>query len=208
MSAPRRPTSLLRSLAAAAALALFGAPAHAEAPKTITIAFPGVGVGGKQFGGGNAAAVVHVRQALEKAFAKDGTRIVWEFYKGAGPAINEGLANGKIDFTYIGELPAVMARAAGLDTRVLLSTATRNNTYVAVRKGSPIRTIGDLKGKIVANFKGTALHLSANRILGEAGLTERGLKMINLDIANSQTALATGQIDALISTYNLLLLQE
>lgn len=209
---PSHPTRLvthIARIAAGIALLVLATPAaSAEAPKTITIAFPGVGIGGKQFGGGNAAAVVHVQRRLEKAFAKDGTRITWEFYKGAGPAINEGMANGKIDFAYLGELPAIMARSAGLDTRVLLSTATGNNTYIAVAKGSKIRSVKDLKGKVITNFKGTALHLSANRVLAEAGLSERDLKVINLEPANAQTALATGQIDAMVSSYNLLLLRD
>src|SRR5690606_38857577 len=79
-------------------LGLMGAqPAFAQAadkPSEIRIAYSGAGAGGRPLGGGNPLAVAHQQQLFEDEFAKDGIRIVWNFFPGAGPATNEATARG------------------------------------------------------------------------------------------------------------------
>lgn len=36
------------------------------------------------------------------------------FFKGAGPVVNEALANGQVDFAYLGDLAAIIGKANGL----------------------------------------------------------------------------------------------
>jgi sulfonate transport system substrate-binding protein len=57
--------------------------------------------------------VINSRQLLEKEFANDGIQVKWTFFKGAGPVINEALANGQVDFAYLGDLAASSASPAG-----------------------------------------------------------------------------------------------
>ena len=80
--------------------------------------------------GGSPGGVVRVNQWLEQAFAADGVKVEWLFFKGAGPAVNEALSNRQIDFAYQGDLPQVVGRANGLKTKLLLVSGARNNLYL------------------------------------------------------------------------------
>jgi sulfonate transport system substrate-binding protein len=67
---------------------------------------------------------------------------------------------------------------------------------VVANRQSDITALTGLKGKSVANFQGTALQLTADRILASAGLNESDLNMVNLDPLTALQAVVQGQIDA------------
>lgn len=203
----------------ALAVVLIGGVVEVQAaePEAIRIGFPGAGLNGKQVYGLGTVSVAQVHGAIEKELAADGIKVEWQFLKGAGPAVNEALASGRLDFAVIGDLPAVMGRAGGLKTRLLLTQMARTNTYVAVpiqgaaRPGEtlpPVASIADLKGRTVANFKGTNAHLAANRILATEGLTERDLKVVNLDPSAAFAALAAHQVDAAFGAFYMLAIRD
>jgi sulfonate transport system substrate-binding protein len=56
--------------------------------------------------------------------------------------------------------------------------------------------VKDLKGHKLAIFRGTNHHLAVNKVLAANGLSERDLKIINMDTATMSAALATRDIDA------------
>ena len=136
------------------------------------------------------------QQIFEKAFADQGIQIRWSFFKGAGPVINEAFANGQVDLAYLGDLAAIIGRSNGLDTRLLSATARGVKQYLGVVPGSGIKTLQDLKGKRVAIFRGTATQLSFDAALASEGLSEKDIKVINLDFSAAVSALAAKQIDA------------
>ncbi|XAH23955.1 ABC transporter substrate-binding protein [Xylophilus sp. GW821-FHT01B05] len=190
-------------------LASWTAPAHAQGrPEAIRIGFSAAPVGTPPVSSGNAVAIAHWKGWLEDEFKADGIRIEWYFFRGAGPAVNESLSTGQLDFAAQGDLPAIVARAGGLKTRLLLASGARNNLYVAVPPDSPLRTIADLRGKRVALFKGTSGQLPTNRLLAEHGLAEKDLRAINLDYASMQAALTTRDIDAAFGGMELLKLRD
>lgn len=163
--------------------------------KQIRIAVPDISAG-KTPSGAGVVDVLRDRQDLEKEFAADGIEVQWTFFKGAGPAVNEALANGQVDFAYLGDLPAIVGKANGLDTRLLSATARDVKQYLGVLPGSGITSLETLKGKRVAIFRGTATQLSFDAALASKGLTERDFKVINLDYNAASAALAAKQIDA------------
>ncbi|MEW5544288.1 ABC transporter substrate-binding protein [Pseudomonas soli] len=193
---------LLAALLSAAPVA-----AHAAQPDVIRIAVPDLSAGSKPSAGG-VVDVLRDQQLLEKEFAKDGIRIDWRFFKGAGPVVNEALANGQADFAYLGDLAAIIGKASGLDTRVLSAGVRGVKSYLGVVPGSGIHSLQDLKGKRVAVFRGTANQLSFASALASQGLSERELKVINLDFNAANAALAAKQIDATWGLSNLLSLRE
>lgn len=192
-------TSSLLGLFAAPVLAgLLGAYvplASAAPPKEIRIAVPDVSAGSSHSGGG-VVDVLYTRQLLEKEFANDGIAVKWSFFKGAGPVVNEAFANGQVDFAYLGDLAAIIGKSGGLDSRLLAATARGVNHYLGVQPGSGIKTLEDLKGKRVGIFRGTASQLSFDNALASVGLSEKDLKVINLDFSAALSALAARQIDA------------
>jgi sulfonate transport system substrate-binding protein len=190
-------TMTLKALSLAAGLlALAAAPAFAE-PVTIRIAYAGIGEGGRPYVGGSVAGVVASERYLERAFEGDpDVKVEWYYLKGAGPAVNEGLANDQIDFAFEGDLPSLTARANGLKTKILLAANSRNNLYVIAPPDSEARSIADLKGKRVAQFRGTSTHLTTEQVLGAQGLSDRDFRFVSMDDATALAAVAAKQVDA------------
>ena len=181
--------------------------AHAEpAPSVIRIGVAAEGLGGRPYAYRLSLDVARAQGLLEKEFASSGTRIEWHYFRAAGPAVSEALASHQVDFVFHGDLPSVIVRSTGIKTRYLLPLYARSNIYVAVSAGSRIKTLADLKGKVVSNFRGTATQLVAARVLSSVGLSERDLRLVSLDTAGANAALATGQIDAafcMLTTFGL-----
>lgn len=187
----------------ASALIAVGLPLSAgaqENPKVIRIAFSSAGVGGKPAAASGLLATAHQRGILEKEFAKDGIKVEWTFFVGAGPATNEALALKKIDFATQGDLPLIVARANGLRTRILLTDSRFSRNYVVVPTASSVQTLADLKGKKVTVQKGTATQLTLNRLLEQAGLKESDLRVIDMVSDSQKAALSTGDVDASIQS--------
>lgn len=173
-------------------------------PTVIRFASPMVGTGNRPVGYGNYYASVQTLGLLEKEFQKDGIKVQWNNFKGAGPAINESYANGLVDITWLGDLPALIGKASRLDTKLVAIGGTNDNTYLAVPTGSSAKSIADLKGKRIGFFKGTNLHLSIINVIKKYGLTEKDFRFVNMDGAVGYAALASGDIDAIWSNQSLL----
>jgi sulfonate transport system substrate-binding protein len=191
-----------------AALGIIATNAFAAQPITVRIGVASQGFGDPPVFGGSPAATAQLQHRVEDALKPDGVKVEWLFFKGAGPAVNEALANSQLDFAYQGDLPAVLGRANGLKTHLLLEANVRTGVYLAVPPDSDIKSVKDLKGKRVAIFRGTNLQLVADNVLQANGLSERDLRVINLDTAAAEAALASKGIDAVFLDYNLFKLQR
>lgn len=183
-----------------------GASAGEALPREIRIAVPDLSAGSQHSGGG-VVDVLRSQRIFEQALAADGVQVRWLFFKGAGPVINEAFANGQVDLAYLGDFAAIIGKAGGLDTRLLSATARNVQHYLGVPPGSPIHTLEDLRGKRVAVFRGTASQLSFAQALASRGLSEREVKVVNLDFNASTAALAARQVDAAWGSTNLLALR-
>ncbi|WP_323120203.1 ABC transporter substrate-binding protein [Burkholderia alba] len=185
----------LKPLALLALAWTFAASGAAAAQTVIRIAVPDVSAGPKPAGGG-IVDVLYVNKLLEKAFANQGVEVRWTHFKGAGPAINEAFANRQVDLAFLGDLAAVIGRANGLDTRLVVALARDVNGFLAVTPGSGVTDLRTLKGKQVGVFRGTALQLSFDSVLQSEGLSERDFRVVNLDPNAAAAALAARRIDA------------
>ncbi|MCJ2056931.1 ABC transporter substrate-binding protein [Methylobacterium sp. J-048] len=134
--------------------ALLGPVSVASAAErvTIRIGYAGPAAEGGRYVSGPVGVIASERY-IERAFADDpAVTVEWSFFKGAGPAVNEALASGQLDFAFMGDLPSLTARAAGLQTRILMATSPRDNLYLVARPNSGIAAIGDVRGRRVAQF--------------------------------------------------------
>jgi sulfonate transport system substrate-binding protein len=183
------------------ALAIGSTMAPAAAPAVIRIGVASAGIGGQPHCGMSYVCVAPVQQVVEKEFAADGSRIDWHFFTGAGPAVNEALAAGQLDFAWQGDLPSIVARSLGLKTRLLMAAGGRLDYYIAVPAASPVKNLADLRGKTLALFKGTNVQTVGTRVLESEGLSVDDVRVVNLDPPTSLAALAAGQIDATLLSY-------
>lgn len=180
-----------------------GLPALADVgkPVEIRLGVPGAGVGGKPKVGYSYVASAHLRGVLEEEFKKDGIKVKWIFFPGAGPALNEALANGKVDFgAGHGDLPAIVGRSTGLKTKLLFVAGRFGPVYFTVPADSSAKSLADLKGKTISVFKGTNAQLILGRLLRKYGFTEKDFRIISQDTYSAQTSLATGDIDGTITS--------
>ena len=198
----------MKSVLLATALAFTVPQAHADKPAVIRIGVAQQGAGDPPTFGGSPAATVQQLQLVEKEFAADGVKVEWLFFKGAGPAVNEAIADKSLDFAFQGDLPSVLGRANGLKTRILLESGVRVGVKIAVPPDSSVQSVKDLKGKRVSIFRGTNLQLVADNVLAANQLDERDLRVINLDSASSLAALSSKGIDASVNDYHLYKLRD
>ena len=196
-----------RSLAAgltALIFALLGSSQASSEPLTVRIGFANIGADNRQFSGGSSAAIAHSEHYVEQELRDSpDVKIEWSFFKGAGPAVNEALANNQLDFAYQGDLPSIIGRANGLKTRILLATGAHAPIYLAVPVGSPVRKVADLRGRKVSIFRGTNNHLAAVKVLAGYGLQERDVQVINMDTATTNAALTSRDLDAAFGNFPL-----
>jgi sulfonate transport system substrate-binding protein len=147
------------------------------------------------------AAALHVARHkgwLDEELAKVGATpaVKWTSFA-AGPPMNESFAAGQQDIGILGDTPAIIARAAGIDTRIIGITASGPKSLaVIVPSGSKIKSPKDLKGKKVGVVKGSYAHHLLVLVLQKAGLTVNDIELINLSQADIATAIVNGNIDA------------
>jgi sulfonate transport system substrate-binding protein len=191
--------------AIAALLSASHAQAAEAAPASIRIAAVSAGYG-KPFGLG-VIGIVQARKSIENELRDPNVPITWTFPPGAGPEINEGIANGQIDFAAYGDLPNIIGRAGGLPTRIIGSRGAEI-IYVGVRTGVKASTIAELKGLRITLQRGTILHQAFDRLLAENGMNEGDVQLFDLKTQDQNPAIAGGDVDAVVGTVTLLTLRD
>ena len=152
-----------------------------------------------------AVGVARVKRLFEREFEADGIRVEFVGFPN-GPMVAQALANNQIDFAGHGDMISIIARASGARTRLIMPSQRFANAYVVVPEDSPVRQLGDLRGKRVAYAKGNFIHLQALRILQEHDLGEGDIRSVSLSPSAATAALRAGQIDAVIANADILLL--
>ena len=117
----------------------------------------------------------------------------------SGPLVNEAFAADAIDVGIMGDTPALLSYAQGLDTVVVGIRASDGvaQTLVA-RPGSGIETLDDLAGKKVAWATGTNQHGFVLRALDSVGLTADDVEQVDVPLTDVANVLAAEQADAAV----------
>src|SRR5690606_4731816 len=154
--------SLSKLVIAAFALVLLPAAALAEPPlKVVRIASVAVFTDGKSEITGGQSAVLAGNRWLQDELKKHGVALEWYPVPTSvgGPAFNEALAKGAIDFASYGDFPAIIARSGGIDIKLIVPSGRGMNSYLVVPVDSPAQSIEDLKRKRVSIHRGRPLEL-------------------------------------------------
>jgi sulfonate transport system substrate-binding protein len=147
---------------------------------------------------------------FQQEFGKNGPKISQVFFSSGGPAENEALAQGSLDFATYGGVPNVVGLVGGIPAHIV---STRRSTgagkyYIAVHKDSSIKTIADLRGKRIAVPKGTNPYQSLVKLLEWKGVAEKEVNILNLQTLDGLVAFNSGAVDAVYGGLNLLILRD
>jgi sulfonate transport system substrate-binding protein len=133
---------------------------------------------------------------LEKRLSSQGVNVKWVEFP-AGPQLLEGLNVGAIDVGYVGEAPPIFAQAAGAKFGYIGNDpASPEAEALVVPKGSPIKSIAELKGKKVALNKGSNVHYLLVKLLEKNGLKYSDVNVVFLPPADARAAFEKGAVDA------------
>lgn len=168
----------LIALTLALACLLFGAAAVAE---TLNVAYMP-----------NYGSLWSVETAIQKGyFEEEGITVnLVEFAD--GPTIIAAMESGSIDVGYIGQ-GAHKLCINGRASIFALSHVSNGDALIAA-KG--IKTVEELKGKIVAYSSGTSSEDILKNSLAKAGMTMDDIKAMDMDASAIVTAMLSGGVDA------------
>jgi sulfonate transport system substrate-binding protein len=134
----------------------------------------------------------------DQAFAKLGAKVEYDLFL-SGPLAVEAAAGDHVDLFNVGNIPPVIARANGIDVKIIAKSAFNPATNaILVSPTSPIQSIEDLKGKKVAVQVGSSVHYFLSQILGEKGMTLQDVQLVNLPGPDQGPALESGAVDAIV----------
>jgi sulfonate transport system substrate-binding protein len=142
--------------------------------------------------------ILKARGTLEQRLAPLGVGVTWTEFN-AGPVQLEALNVGAIDFGDVGEAPPIFAQAAGAPPVYAGATVPRPRLEaVVVPRGSPIRSVADLKGKRVGYNKGSNVQYFLVKLLQKHGLGYADVQSVFLPPPDARAAFEKGAIDAWI----------
>ena len=134
---------------------------------------------------------------FEEEFGPDGITIHSEIFAKMGPAIIEAMAAGDVDLSIVGVFPVVNANNAGNKIMMLSSgNFTEDGFRLVVGPNSKVEKVEDLNSLKIGVPFGAAEHQITLQILGNHGLDDTKVELVNLQQADALTALLGGEIDA------------
>jgi sulfonate transport system substrate-binding protein len=190
---------LVAALVAAAATAACwsGGPASATTASTAPVDLSGVTIN-----------VADQLKEYETAFAATGDlngakyKVNWSEFIG-GPPVIASLTGGSVDLGVMAETPTIFAQAAHDPVKVVAITEGSDPKAspfaILVPKGSPIKTVAQLRGHTIAVAEGTVEQYVLIQMLKKAHVPTSAVTLDNLTITDASTAVANGKVDAAVS---------
>ncbi|TXT39673.1 MAG: sulfonate transport system substrate-binding protein [Comamonadaceae bacterium] len=172
--------------ASATLLSQAGAQTASNTPKELRIGFQKYGT----------LVILKARGTLEKRLADKGITVKWTEFP-FGPPLLEAINLGSIDVGTVGESPPIFAQAAGADLVYIGNEPPAPSAEaLIVPKGSPLKSVAELKGKRVAVAKGANANYLLVKVLENAGLKYADIEVAYLAPADARAAFESGKIDA------------
>ena len=136
---------------------------------------------------------------FEEEFAKDGIAVRHDLFP-VGPPIVESFASGRTDIGYMADQPPIQGRANQIDLKAIALTGSSEKIEgIVVARNSGIHSIKDLRGKKVATSVGSILHQLLLIYLKSEGMTFSDIQLVNLVPADLNSALQSGNVDAVVN---------
>ena len=111
-----------------------------------------------------------------------------------GPPAAQAVESGDIEAAVIGDTPAVLSRAGGLDNRAVVVARPTSDIWFLAKPGG-VTALADLKGKKVGLQFGSNFDKYGRAVLEQAGVLA-DVELVNILFADALPALQRGDIDA------------
>ncbi|MCM1201669.1 MAG: aliphatic sulfonate ABC transporter substrate-binding protein [Bacteroides fragilis] len=144
--------------------------------------------------------IVEDKGWLEEAFDEAGydIKVTYTEFE-SGPPENEAFATGQQDIGVMGNVPAISGIAAGQKRDIIGIAYNGEKTLgILVQNNSDIAAVSDLEGKKVGIVIGSIGQDYFNAMLENAGISMEDVELINLGVSELETALMTGEVDAVV----------
>ena len=117
-----------------------------------------------------------------------------------GPPLVAAASTGDIDLGMVGSVPPIAGAAKDLGFKVIATQQPYSDDdaieNIIVPKGSPAKTLADLRGKRIAVPQGSSAHGLLLNALKAAGLGPKDVKIVYLDPKAGAAAFDSGKVDA------------
>jgi ABC-type nitrate/sulfonate/bicarbonate transport system substrate-binding protein len=149
--------------------------------------------------------VMRQRGLLEQRLAPLGMGVVWHDIT-SGVLEAQALAAGSLDIgAVMNPISVILALANGNPMKIVAAFA-RNFRLAAILTVDPaIKTIADLRGRVVGGLKGALPHQFLIKALQSAGLDIGDVTFLDMDLAPTYAALLSGRIAAGVLVADLIL---
>lgn len=138
--------------------------------------------------------VAQEKEWFDEELGHDGAKAEYTEFQTL-PSITEAFASDMVDVVFEAEPPAIIARAASVDVRIVgISCSLRQEIIVPTT--SSVKQIRDLGGKKVAVLAGTSSHYGVLKIAAAAGLRPGAIQIVDMVPPNAKAAFARGEVDA------------
>jgi sulfonate transport system substrate-binding protein len=111
------------------------------------------------------------------------------------PTISDAFSKGDLQVLFSAEVPSILCRAQGNDTRIVALSANVGQS-ILVRNDLPYKSVPDLRGKSIAVLQGTSSHYGLLKILKAFNLGESDVDIRYMPPAEAKVAFETNKIDA------------
>ncbi|MDR1810014.1 MAG: aliphatic sulfonate ABC transporter substrate-binding protein [Prevotella sp.] len=138
------------------------------------------------------------KRFVEDEFAKDSIKIVFKKFD-YGPPEVEAFNAGELDFGSIGDQPAIIGWARGVEFKIVGNiTGSEDKMALLVPKDSPVKSFSELKEKKIAITVGSNIQHLFNLYLQQNGWKQSDVNLVNLQFTDCIIALSANEIDATI----------
>lgn len=134
--------------------------------------------------------VIKRDRLLHQGLERQGLKLQFTLFLKGSDAF-EGLRNKSLDITTMGEMPLLEASFKAPLT--VIGQHKQNYSSVVTQRGLQTK---DLKGKRIGNAFASSGHFTLLKTLKNAGMTERDVTLVQMDVTAMPEALLSGKIDA------------
>lgn len=187
-------TVALGSLTLAACGSSDASTSASDEPVTVAIGIPWNGAAGKQPVVTGPLGYAIDQGLAQPIFEEHGFKLGKPVGFNNGPPIAQALQSGDLQVGIIGDTPAVLSKASGLDLDAVAIARPTADIWFLTKVGG-VKSIKDLAGKKVALQFGSNFDKYGRAVLEQNGVLD-DVELVNLLFADALPALDRGEVDA------------